>query len=144
MEGDLEKLTEGWGGGAYASGECGMERTLVVKIVLPERMHQQTGWEGGMRGLSSKGTTGKGGERGTTAKQQRAAGEIAVEVGDRRRRRRRRCRGCGLLRARVGSLPSRLRSQARSGTQEQVCDRCLLRRYHAPNCWGHSGTPAGR
>jgi len=115
MEGDLEKLTEGWGGGAYASGECRMERTLVVKVVLPERMHQQTGWEGGKRGMSRKGTRGKGGERGRTEKQQRAAGEIAVASGDRRRRRRRRCTGCGLLRARVGRQPSRLRSHNELG-----------------------------
>jgi len=35
-------------------------------------------------------------------------------------------------------------NEARSGTQEQICDGCLLRRYHALHCWGHSGTPAGR
>ena len=35
-------------------------------------------------------------------------------------------------------------AEARSRTQEQVCDGRLLRRYHALHCWGHSGTPDGR
>jgi len=77
---------------------------------LPDGMHSQGGWEGRIRAMSLKGTTGKWGEGGRATKQQRTAREIAEASGERRRRPRRRCTGRGWLQERVERQPPTLRA----------------------------------
>jgi len=52
--------------------------------------------------------------------------------------------GCEFETCCVKTIGDAIATEARSETQEQVCDVCLLRRYHALHCWGLFGTPAGR
>jgi len=100
---------------------------------LPDGMHSQSGWEGRIRAMSRKGTRGKRGEGDRATAEQRAAREIAVASGERRRRRGRRCTGRGWLQARVGRQLPTLRSHreiARCRSSDNHVKFLLLQSAH--------------